>query len=47
MKKGLNSEIRSKQGIIIGYNKIPVDKQIIRKTLDYANYDIDYMQKCL
>jgi 5'-AMP-activated protein kinase catalytic alpha subunit len=34
------------QGIVIGYNKIPIDENVLFSLKDF-NYDIDYASKCL
>ncbi|EGR31917.1 protein kinase domain protein, partial [Ichthyophthirius multifiliis] len=34
------------EGIIIGYNKIPIDPQIIQQ-LEKFNFNLDYAQKCI
>ena len=37
---------RSTHGIIIGYNKIPVDQAVLQ-TLKGYNYDTDYVRNCI
>lgn len=39
--------LKSHEGIIVGYNKIPVDHEILKGLINYNNYDLDYVQTCV
>ncbi len=41
-----NGKRQKSEGIVIGFNKIPVDQNIISQ-LKQFNYDLDYVSKCL
>ncbi len=38
---------KSHEGIIVGYNKIPVDQEILKGLINYNNYDLEYVQTCI
>jgi 5'-AMP-activated protein kinase catalytic alpha subunit len=38
---------KSHEGIIVGYNKIPVDYEILKQLTKYGFNDLDYVQTCI
>lgn len=38
---------KKSQGIVVGYNKIPVDPEILNKMQAYGQFDKEYVQTCI
>jgi len=41
------SRKKSNSGIIVGYNKIPVDQSILKQMSNYGTFDLNYAQTCI
>lgn len=41
-----NKGANSRKGIVVGYNKIPIDKNILNRLNEYQ-IDTEYTSKCL